>query len=685
MTEVKEDHFLLQGLNKSQQDAVRFIDAPQLILAGAGSGKTKVLTRKLAWLIECGNYSPWNILAMTFTNKAAKEMKNRVAGLLKMPLKGMWVNTFHSICLRLLRTYIDETDIDPDFVIFDEDDRKKVIKKILKSFDNQILKKEFNLFTLPGPGFISEEISRAKDNLILPEELIQTVSGDKERLAARVYAEYQKNLKDMNALDFDDIIMKTVLMLKNNESLRIKLQGKFAYILVDEFQDTNTAQFELVKLLGQGHKKVCAVGDEDQSIYRWRGAEPENMKLFMSCFSEDNINEHNIFKLQENYRSVKEILEIANDIISHNYSRTSNKKLISMCGSGSRPVYYTAVTEKDEAAFIAGNIEWLCREEDFSFSDFAIFYRTHSQSRVLEDFLRKAGIPYRLVRGTAFYSRAEIKDIFAYLKLICNPKDNIALTRIINVPPRKIGKVSLEKIEAAASFKGVSMAEWIMNKDYSGLFKGQAAGNLTKFADFLINQIDNVHLTDITDFFDQFIDELGYLEYLREKGDSQDRDRAENIEELKTSIRDFAESMDDFDENLHENDLAAFLEYVSLVSDVDLLDESADMLVEKGYVSLMTLHCAKGLEYRAVFMAGMEENLLPHYNSLETDYEIEDERRLCYVGITRAKERLFLTSAARRLLYGKSQFNMPSRFLHEINSENLDMLRSKSLSYFRKN
>lgn len=685
----EKKHFLLEGLNESQEAAVKFTDAPQLILAGAGSGKTRVLIRKLAWLIEECGYSPWNIMAMTFTNKAAKEMKTRVSLLLDRPLRGMWVNTFHSICLRLLRIYIKEAGLENNFVIYDADDKKKIIKKIIKSYSKTELKDDFNLDKPPGASMAGEEISRAKDKLMTPQEFKayheSAITIDEGLFISEVYFKYQKELQQFNALDFDDIIMKTVMLFQRDKKVLHKLQGKFAYILVDEFQDTNKAQFELIKLLGGAHGRVCAVGDEDQSIYRWRGAEPENMNLFMTTFSEKFSRELNIFKLEENYRSTSEILNIANDIISHNFNRTSEKKLIAFKGSGEIPIHYTAASERDEAAFIAGQIDWMCREEDYSYSDFAVFYRTHSQSRSLEEFFLKAGIPYRLVRGTAFYSRAEIKDIFAYLKVISNPKDDNAITRIINVPPRKIGKVSVEKIEIASKENNLSIAEWIMKKNYKGVLKGQTAKNLSEFADFLIEQIDSASTMELMEFFEIFMNDLGYIEYLKIKGSTEDKARAANLEELKTTIRDFSENpFDDEGDGPEQNSLATFLEYVSLVSDVDLLDENVEKLIDSGFVSLMTLHCAKGLEYRTVFMAGMEEKLLPHFNSLEAEEDIEDERRLCYVGVTRAKERLFLTSSVRRRIYGKTEYNQPSRFVHEIGSENLIKHKSRSLSYFSK-
>jgi len=700
--------FLLTDLNQAQTQAVTHCRGPQIILAGAGSGKTRVLTRKLAWLVSRAGYTPWDILAVTFTNRAAAEMRSRVEELLGMPVRGMWVCTFHSACLRILRYCHQEAGLSENFVVYDANDSLDAVKESLKSlagYGSDILAAG------PKPTEIQERISMAKSRLITPETFEEKGAELYDDITARVFRAYEERLERNNALDFDDLICRAVKLLRENSFLLERYRGKFKYILVDEFQDTNIAQFEFINLLGDGHRRICVVGDDDQSIYSWRGAMPGNMLEFIGRFSDPmgmgKGEDLMVSKLLENYRSTSGILTASQDVISQNMMRTKTDSLVPMRGPGEIPVHYTAANEREEAAFVATTIDWLIREEDYCLEDFAIFYRTHAQSRALEENFLKRRIPYRIVRGVAFYSRAEVKDIFAYLKVFTNIHDDIALKRIINVPARKIGKTTLTKMELAAAEEGISLYSWLQAGGHREILSAKTAVAVSDFLTFMEVHRDNAMTMPLDQFFDNFMDELGYSMQLRNSTRTEDRQRAENLEELSTIVRDFArissemergaQAMADDDSGFGADDLPyqtmtgglqGFLQYVSLVSDADFLDSDTGLEEEmdsrdRGTVSMMTVHSAKGLEFKAVFMIGMEEDLFPHFNSMDSMESLEEERRLCYVAMTRARDRLFMTSTVSRHIYGRKTTPSTSRFLMEIDQEHMTREYSRALRWLQ--
>ena len=635
---------LLDGLNEKQHEAVINTEGPCLVIAGAGSGKTKVLTHKVAYLIQEKHIKPWNILAITFTNKAANEMKERVANLVGEQAKDIWMGTFHSICVRILRKFIDRIGFDTSFIIFDTSDQKTMIKGCMKELgiDDKIITDKV----------IQYEISNAKNDMLTPNEYkVQAGSDYRKGIIAKVYEMYQKRLKENNAIDFDDIINYTIKILTENEDVLEYYTNKFEYILVDEYQDTNKSQFTLVTILAAKHGNVTAVGDNDQGIYSFRGADITNILNFEKDFPGTKI-----IKLEQNYRCTGNILKVANSVIKNNEIKYK-KKLWTQNEEGNLPKIYSADNEYDEANYIVEQINNLRREEYLNYSDFAILYRMNTQSRVIEDILRRENIPYRIVGGQKFYERKEIKDIIAYLRLIQNQSDNLSLRRIINEPKRGIGKTSLEKIEQLSNEQEISMYEIIKNSDQYGL--NRVFLNSREF----VNAIEELKAKKddlaISELITRVLNKTGYMKSLEAENTVEAENRIANLEE-------FLNAAIEFEEESADNTLSEFLQGITLSSDLDNLEETDDV------VTLMTLHSAKGLEFPVVFMVGLEEGIFPGYKSIGEPKELEEERRLCYVGITRAKRYLFLTCSKKRTVFGSTSCNPVSRFVTEIPSELLD-------------
>ena len=629
---------LLEGLNDKQYEAVVNTDGPCLVIAGAGSGKTKVLTHKIAYLLEEKDVKPWNILAITFTNKAANEMKERVGNLVGEAAKDMWIGTFHSICVKILRRFIDRIGFEHSFVIFDTSDQRTLIKECLK--DLQIDDKMFT------DRIVQFEISNAKNDMKEPEEYEAISKGDyrKEKIAS-VYRLYQKRLKENNAIDFDDIINYTIKIFKENEDVLDYYTNKFNYILVDEYQDTNKSQFTLIRLLADAHGNITVVGDNDQGIYSFRGADISNILNFEKDFKGTKI-----IKLEQNYRCTQNILNAANSVIKNNEVKYK-KKLWTENEEGSLPTFHVSDDEYDEGRYIVEEINHLRREEYYKYSDFAVLYRMNSQSRAIEEILRREDIPYKIVGGLKFYERKEIKDIIAYLRLINNTSDNLALKRIINEPKRGIGKTSLDKIQAISEQTGIPMYNIIKEADQYGLARVYA--NAQSFVAVIADLISKKDEYTITELIKHTLKETGYTKALEEENSIEAENRIENLEEFLTVAV-------QFEEEEAENDLSSFLEGITLSSDLDGMDE------EEESVTLMTLHSAKGLEFPVVFLVGMEEGIFPGYKSIGEPKELEEERRLCYVGITRAKNNLFLTCSRQRTMFGSTSCNPVSRFVKEI-------------------
>lgn len=629
---------LLEGLNDKQYEAVVNTDGPCLVIAGAGSGKTKVLTHKIAYLLEEKDVKPWNILAITFTNKAANEMKERVENLVGEAAKDMWIGTFHSICVKILRRFIDRIGFEHSFVIFDTSDQRTLIKECLK--DLQIDDKMFT------DRIVQFEISNAKNDMKEPEEYEAISKGDyrKEKIAS-VYRLYQKRLKENNAIDFDDIINYTIKIFKENEDVLDYYTNKFNYILVDEYQDTNKSQFTLIRLLADAHGNITVVGDNDQGIYSFRGADISNILNFEKDFKGTKI-----IKLEQNYRCTQNILNAANSVIKNNEVKYK-KKLWTENEEGSLPTFHVSDDEYDEGRYIVEEINHLRREEYYKYSDFAVLYRMNSQSRAIEEILRREDIPYKIVGGLKFYERKEIKDIIAYLRLINNTSDNLALKRIINEPKRGIGKTSLDKIQAISEQTGIPMYNIIKEADQYGLARVYA--NAQSFVAAIEDLISKKDEYTITELIKHTLKETGYTKALEEENSIEAENRIENLEEFLTVAV-------QFEEEEAENDLSSFLEGITLSSDLDGMDE------EEESVTLMTLHSAKGLEFPVVFLVGMEEGIFPGYKSIGEQKELEEERRLCYVGITRAKNNLFLTCSRQRTMFGSTSCNPVSRFVKEI-------------------
>lgn len=635
---------ILEGLNDKQYEAVTTTEGACLVIAGAGSGKTKVLTHKIAYLIQDKNVAPWNILAITFTNKAANEMKERIARLVGEQAKDIWMGTFHSICVRILRSHIDKIGFDSSFIIFDTSDQKTLIKKCIKD-----LELDNDSFTERS---VQAEISNAKNDMLEPEEYSRRAKGDfrKENIAL-VYDMYQKNLKENNAIDFDDIINFAIKILKENEQLLDYYSNKFRYILVDEYQDTNKSQFTLVKMLARNNGNITVVGDNDQGIYSFRGADISNILNFERDFKETKI-----IKLEQNYRCTGNILKVANSVIKNNETKYE-KKLWTENRTGELPKIYSADNEYDEGRYIVDQINHLRTQENYKFSDFVVLYRMNTQSRAIEDILAREAIPYKVVGGLKFFDRKEIKDIISYLRLIQNPMDNLSLTRVINEPKRGIGKTSLDKITDLAVQNETSMYEIIKHADEYGL--NRVFMNSREFINVIEELRSKKDSLTISDLVKQTLKKTGYMKALEDERTIEAENRIENLEEFLTVTS-------EFETQEAENTLENFLQGMTLSSDLDGMDE------EEASVTLMTLHSAKGLEFPVVFLVGMEEGIFPGYKSIGEESAIEEERRLCYVGITRAKESLFLTFSKQRTMFGSTACNPVSRFITEIPEELLD-------------
>lgn len=629
---------LLEGLNDKQYEAVINTDGPCLVIAGAGSGKTKVLTHKIAYLMQEKDIKPWNILAITFTNKAANEMKERVEALVGDDAKDMWIGTFHSICVKILRRFIDRIGFDHSFVIFDTSDQRTLIKECLKD-----LKIDDKMFT---DRIVQFEISNAKNDMKEPEEYEAMVKGDyrREKIAS-VYNLYQRRLKENNAIDFDDIINYTIKIFKENDDVLDYYTNKFNYILVDEYQDTNKSQFTLIRLLAKAHGNITVVGDNDQGIYSFRGADISNILNFEKDFKGTKI-----IKLEQNYRCTQNILNAANSVIKNNEVKYK-KKLLTENEEGALPTFHVSDDEYDEGRYIVEEINHLRREEYYKYSDFAILYRMNSQSRAIEEILGREAIPYKIVGGLKYFERKEIKDIIAYLRLINNTSDNLALKRIINEPKRGIGKTSLDKIQAISEQTGIPMYQIIKEADQYGL--SRVYSNAQGFIEVIEDLISKKDEYTITELIKHTLKETGYTKALEDENSIEAENRIENLEEFLTIAVQFEEEEAD-------NDLSTFLEGITLSSDIDGMDE------EEESVTLMTLHSAKGLEFPVVFLVGMEEGIFPGYKSIGEPKELEEERRLCYVGITRAKNNLYLTCSRQRTMFGSTSCNPVSRFVKEI-------------------
>lgn len=635
-------------LNEQQKEAVLHTEGPLLILAGAGSGKTRVLTHRIAYLIEEKGVNPWNILAITFTNKAAGEMRERVDNLVGFGSESIWVSTFHSMCVRILRRHIDLLGFDTNFTIYDTDDQKTLMKDICK-----LLQIDTKLFRERS---LLAAISQAKNELVTPEEFRIQAQGDFSRQKiASVYEEYEKQMRANNALDFDDLLVKAVQLFQTQADVLDYYQERFRYIMVDEYQDTNTVQFELVRLLSAKYRNLCVVGDDDQSIYKFRGANIRNILDFEQVFPDAKV-----IKLEQNYRSTSNILNAANAVIRHNHGR-KDKTLWTDNGEGDKINVRQFDTAFDEAEYIVGDIRERVESGKAAYNDHAILYRTNAQSRMFEEKFVTANIPYKIVGGINFYARREIKDLLAYLKTIDNGRDDLAVRRIINVPKRGIGLTSINRVQEYASGREIGFYEALRAVDLIPNI-GRGASKLESFVALIEHFKTDAKELTLSELMQEILEETGYIESLKEEGSEEAESRIENIDELISKITAYEETCEDRDEPATLN---GFLEEVALVADIDSLDESND------YVVLMTLHSAKGLEFPHVYLAGMEDGIFPSYMTITADdpEEVEEERRLCYVGITRAEEELTLTCARRRMIRGETQYNKMSRFLKEIPME----------------
>ena len=638
---------LLNGMNDRQAEAVQTTEGPLLIMAGAGSGKTRVLTHRIAYLIDEKMVNPWNILAITFTNKAAREMKER-AYQLNPATQDCLIATFHSMCVRILRRDADHIGYNRNFTIVDPGEQRTLMKRILKSLN--LDPKKWNERTILGT------ISNAKNDLI-DEVAYAAQAGDMyTQIVAKCYEAYQKELRQSEAVDFDDLIMLTLRLFDQHPYVLTYYQQKFQYIHVDEYQDTNHAQYQLVKLLASRFKNICVVGDADQSIYGWRGADMQNILDF-----EKDYPDAKVVLLEENYRSTKTILQAANDVIKNNRHRRP-KNLWTQNEDGEEIVYYRANDEQDEAVFVAKTIEELSREAGYKHRDFAVLYRTNAQSRTIEEALLKSNIPYTMVGGTKFYSRKEIRDVIAYLNLIANLSDNISFERIINEPKRGIGPGTVDKIRDFAQLQESSLLDASANIMLSGI-KGKAAQSIWDFANLILDLRERLDQLTITELVEEVLDKTGYMTALTNQGNLESQARIENIQEFLSVTKNFDENGETVEDESGVETLSRFLNDLALIADTD------DGAQETSEVTLMTLHAAKGLEFPVVFLIGMEENVFPLSRAAEDPDELEEERRLAYVGITRAEKVLFLTNANSRLLFGRTSYNRPTRFINEISSD----------------
>lgn len=641
---------LLVGMNPEQERAVKTTEGPLLIMAGAGSGKTRVLTHRIAYLIVEKEVNPRNVLAITFTNKAAREMRERIDGLLGPGMgERMWVSTFHSMCVRILRRNIDQLGYAKSFSILDTADQLTAIKNVLKELN--LDPKQYE------PRTMLNAISDAKNECINDQQYRAQINTQNpyERTIADVYEAYEKKLRQNQSLDFDDLIMKTLELFKKIPSVLSYYQSQFQYIHVDEYQDTNNAQYQLVRLLAEKFENICVVGDSDQSIYRWRGADIGNILSF-----EKDYKDANVILLEQNYRSTKTVLNAANDVIQQNASRY-DKRLRTDNPEGD-PIYvYKANNEKDEAQFVVRQILQLQKEEGLSLDQFAVLYRTNAQSRVIEEHLVMSNIDYTIVGGTKFYDRKEIKDLLAYLRLIANPEDDLALSRVINEPKRGIGATSFEKMATFAIQQDRSIFDSLQEVDFMGL-TARATNEAVKFREMIDRFIQLQEVSPVSELVEKVLEETGYRDVLKKDKSIEAQSRLENIDEFLSVTQAFEARAENSDKSL-----VAFLTDLALIADIDALDEEDNKDAEK--VVLMTMHGAKGLEYPVVFIIGMEENVFPHARTLHDAEEMEEERRLAYVGITRAERKLYLTSARFRMLFGRSSYNEPSRFIGEISEE----------------
>ena len=647
---------LLTGMNDQQAEAVQTTEGPLLIMAGAGSGKTRVLTHRIAYLIDEKMINPWNILAITFTNKAAREMRERAVALNPATSETL-IATFHSMCVRILRREADHIGYNRNFTIVDPGEQRTLMKRILKNLN--LDPKKWNERAILGT------ISNAKNDL-LDEIAYEHQAGDMyTQIVAKCYKAYQEELRRSEAMDFDDLIMMTLRLFDKNPDVLAYYQQRYQYIHVDEYQDTNHAQYQLVKLLASRFKNICVVGDADQSIYGWRGADMQNILDF-----EKDYPEAKVVLLEENYRSTKKILQAANDVIKNNRNRRP-KKLWTQNDEGEQIVYYRANDERDEAVFVASTIDNIVREKVKNFKDFAVLYRTNAQSRTIEEALLKSNIPYTMVGGTKFYSRKEIRDVISYLNLIANTSDNISFERVVNEPKRGVGPGTLEKLRNFAYEQNMSLLDASANIMLSPI-KGKAAQGVYDFANMILNLRDQLDGLSITDTVEAILDKSGYLDALSMQQTLESQSRIENIEEFMSVTKNFDETNTDGTEDETGIDrLGRFLNDLALIADTD------DGEAEAAEVTLMTLHAAKGLEFPVVFLIGMEEGVFPLSRASEEPDELEEERRLAYVGITRAEEILFLTNANTRTLFGKTGYNRPSRFLREISD---DLLQYQGLA-----
>lgn len=632
---------IYDSLNEMQRQAVFHTEGPLLLLAGAGSGKTRVLTHRIAYLIEEMGVNPWNIMAITFTNKAAGEMRERVDNIVGFGSESIWVSTFHSSCVKILRRYIDRLGFDNNFTIYDTDDQKSVIKTVCKKLkiDTKYIKEKT----------ILQAISTAKNEMISPKDfLLEHASDYREKKIGEAYEEYQAQLRKNNALDFDDLLVKTVELLRANEDVLYSYQERFKYIMVDEYQDTNTVQFMFIKLLAERYKNICVVGDDDQSIYKFRGANISNILDFEKYFPSARV-----IKLEQNYRSTQNILDAANEVIKNNNSR-KEKALWTERGAGDKIVFRQLDSEYDEADYIANGIKEYVEHNGSGYKGIACLYRTNAQSRVLEEKFMRADIPYKIIGGINFYSRKEVKDMLAYLKTIENGKDDVAVKRIINVPKRGIGDTTINKVQVFADANNMSFYDALINETCQDIL-GRSAAKVKPFVNLIQRLRAESEMGKISDVMELLLEETGYKRDLEIEDTDEARGRIENIDELFNKIIDFEIKNEDASLN-------KFLEEVALVADIDSLDESQD------YVVMMTIHSAKGLEFPKVFLCGMEDGLFPSYMTIISDdkTEIEEERRLCYVAITRAMDSITISCARRRMVRGETQYSKVSRFVKEI-------------------
>ena len=647
---------IYDSLNDKQKEAVFYSDGPLLILAGAGSGKTRVLTHRVAYLIHEKNVNPYNIMAITFTNKAAREMRDRINRLIGHGAEAVWVSTFHSACVRILRRYIDRIGYNNNFTIYDSDDQKTAIKAACKKLqvDTKFIKERA----------IMSAISMAKNNMITPEEYRNSADDIRTKMISKVYEEYQSRLKKNNALDFDDLLVKTIELFKSDKEVLMAYQDRLQYIMVDEYQDTNKVQFEFIKLLADKYKNICVVGDDDQSIYKFRGADISNILNFEQIFTGTKV-----IKLEQNYRSTKNVLEAANQVIAHNYSR-KQKTLWTEREAGDLVEFRQLDNEYHEAEFIVNSIKDLIDENRYDYKDIACLYRTNAQSRVIEEALLKENIPYKIIGGQNFYQRKEIKDLIAYLKTISNGDDDFAVRRIINVPKRGIGATTIEKVQKYADDNNMSFYQALEDKKCRISLGSRAEGKVNSFVYFIQRMKAELEYDSISDLMENILSETGYEDELKMEDTDEANARLENINEFFNKIVDYEDKCKQAGK---ENNLDEFLEEIALVADIDNFDEN------ENYVVLMTVHSAKGLEFPKVFLCGMEDGLFPSKMTLLSDdkSEIEEERRLCYVAITRAMDSITMTSAKRRMMRGDLYIMKVSRFITEIPGLSADLEKTR--------